>query len=70
MTDVSEFHPLSYQLKNTLVPIVLFVSILIAGLSDLYKNNPPQMSLETPQIFRSPATTTGSGVQSEKGFFK
>lgn len=70
MTDAAEFHPLSYQMKNTLVPIVLFVCIVIAGLSDLYKDFSPQLSLETPQMSLSPATKARVGPQTKSGIFK
>jgi len=70
MTDVSEFHPLSYQMKNTLIPIVLFVSILITGLSDLYENFPPQMSLESPQDAGISAPEAETDRQPEQGIFK
>jgi len=70
MTDVAEFHPLSYQMKNTLIPIVLFVSILIAGLSDLYKNFPPEFSLETLQDSRISAPAEGADLQTENEIFK
>jgi len=70
MTDVSEFNPLSYQMKNTLIPIVLFVSILIAGLSDLYKDFPPQMGLEAPQEPRILAPAVSGSQQIEVVIFR